>query len=45
MADLLVGVAGDFVPPHTVLSLWFVARLLAGPRSLHAAVEPFSPSP
>jgi flavin-dependent dehydrogenase len=45
MADLLVGVAGDFVPPHTVLSPWFVARLLAGPRSLHAAVEPFSPSP
>jgi hypothetical protein len=45
MADLLVGVAGDFVPPHTVLSPWFVARLLAGPRGVPAAVEPFSPAP
>jgi flavin-dependent dehydrogenase len=28
MADLLVGVAGDFVPPREVLSLRYLARLL-----------------
>ena len=28
MADLLVGVAGDFVPPHEVLSIRYLYRLL-----------------
>lgn len=28
MADLLVGVAGDFVPPREVLSLRYLSRLL-----------------
>jgi flavin-dependent dehydrogenase len=44
MADLLVGVAGDFVPPGAVLTPSFLARLLAGPH--HAAppaVDPLSP--
>ena len=46
MADLLVGVAGDFVPPRTVLAPLFVARLLAGPRRVPAtAAEPFSTAP
>jgi len=33
MADMLVGVAGDFVPPGEVLKVSFVARLLAGALS------------
>jgi hypothetical protein len=28
MADLLVGVAGDFVPPSEVLSLRYLSRLI-----------------
>ena len=31
MADLLVGVAGDFVPPREVLSLRYLSRLLLSP--------------
>jgi hypothetical protein len=34
MADLLVGVAGDFVPPRAVLTPSFILTLLAStPRS------------
>jgi len=32
LTDLIVGVAGDFVPPRSVLSLSFLARLFASPR-------------
>jgi len=31
MADLLVGVCGDFVPARQVLNLRYVARLLLAP--------------
>ena len=31
LTDLIVGVAGDFVPPRSVLSLSFLARLLFSP--------------
>lgn len=41
MADLLVGVAGDFVPPSTVLRPGFVARLLV---AAFAGRQPSSPA-
>jgi flavin-dependent dehydrogenase len=34
LTDLIVGVTGDFVPPRSVLSLSFLARLLASPRAV-----------
>ena len=34
MADLFVGVCGDFVPPREVLSIAFLSRLLFPPASL-----------
>ena len=34
LADLIVGVTGDFVPPHRVLRLGFLAQLFLMPRFL-----------
>jgi menaquinone-9 beta-reductase len=39
LADLLVGVAGDFVPPSEVLRAGYVLRLLAPPRRLPIPVS------
>lgn len=40
LADLLVGVAGDFVPPSRVLRPAFLLSLLGGPGSLPPQAEP-----
>jgi len=46
LADLFVGVAGDFVPPAAVLSPRFLARLLFSlPRAAAPATQPVSPAP
>jgi flavin-dependent dehydrogenase len=46
MADLFVGVAGDFVPPAAVLSPRFLARILfSTPRAAAPAIQPVSPAP
>jgi flavin-dependent dehydrogenase len=46
MADLFVGVAGDFVPPAAVLSPRFLTRIVfGGPRGAAPAIRPISPAP
>jgi hypothetical protein len=40
MADLLVGVTGDFVPPREVLRPGYLLKLLVPPRAaLHTPAE------
>jgi len=39
MADLLVGVCGDFVPARQVLNLRYVTRLFLTPAPRHAATS------
>ena len=41
LTDLIVGVAGDFVPPRSILSLSFLARLLFSPVTV--APVPLTP--
>jgi flavin-dependent dehydrogenase len=46
MADLVVGVGGDFVPTSAVLTPRFLARILFGaPRVAPAAVQPLTRVP
>jgi hypothetical protein len=39
LADLLVGVTGDFVPPRMVLRLGFLARMFVQPLSRTSTIH------